>query len=97
MHHSSYIARRFTNSVYNPVTTSDRGLIQRQQDVMRLQDDMIAEIGVGVDRLHGQAVAIGEETKIHSRLLDDLDTNVDMATAALQVRNCKPVYFVLFR
>lgn len=28
---------------------------------------------VGVDRLHVQATAIGEETKIHTKLLDDLE------------------------
>ncbi len=29
---------------------------------------------------------IGDEAKQHNRLLDDLDSNVDIATAALQVR-----------
>lgn len=68
------------------MTTTDRGLIQRQRDVMKMQDDMILDIETGLDSLHGKALAIGEETKIHTRLLDDLDTNVDIATAALQVK-----------
>lgn len=69
------------------MNTTDRGLVQRQRDVMKLQDDMIMEIEQGVGTLHGKALAIGEETKIQSRLLDDLDSNVDIATAALQVRH----------
>lgn len=68
---------------YNPMTTTDRGLIQKQSDVIKLQDEMIADIESGVDRLHGQAIAIGDETKSQVRLLDDLDTNVESATAAL--------------
>jgi hypothetical protein len=54
---------------------------------MRLQDDMILEIGDGVDRLHRQAVGIGDEAKIHVRLLDDLDSNVGIATSALQAES----------
>lgn len=37
-----------------------------------------------MNRLHGQALQIGDETKAQTRLLDDLDSNVDIATAALQ-------------
>ena len=33
--------------VMNPMAHSDRGLMQRQQDVIRLQDDMISDIGQG--------------------------------------------------
>lgn len=54
---------------------------------MKLQDDMILEIGDGVDRLHRQAVGIGDEAKLHVRLLDDLDSNVDNATSALQAES----------
>jgi hypothetical protein len=35
-------------SVANPMTHSDRGLMQRQKDVIRLQDDMISDIGQGM-------------------------------------------------
>lgn len=41
-------------SDYNPVSTTDRGLVQRQRDVMKLQDDMLMEIESGVDQLHGK-------------------------------------------
>ncbi len=64
--------------------TTDAGLVQRQQDIMKLQDDMVLEIESGVGRLHEKAKTIGEETKQSMRLLDDLDSNVEIATAALQ-------------
>jgi hypothetical protein len=69
--------------VTNPMNHSDRGLMQRQKDVIRLQDDMVTDIGHGVDRLHVQATGIGEETKIHTRLLDDLEGHVDDTAGAL--------------
>ena len=86
---------------------------------MRLQDEMVVELGEGVGRLHKQvswrlnhtpdlleayflrcfilnillmvvqineALDIGEETKIHMRLLDNLDSDVEIATSALQVK-----------
>ena len=68
-------------SPYN--SSSGGGQLQTQQDIMKLQDDMVREIGTGVDRLHGKARIIGEEAKAHVRLLDDLDTNVEIASAAL--------------
>lgn len=64
----------------NPVQSQ----AQRQADMMKLQDDMLNEIGTGVGRLHGKALIIGEEAKAHVRLLDDLDSNVEIASAALQ-------------
>lgn len=72
---------------YNPLATSDKGLVQRQKDIMQLQDEMVLDIESGVDRLHGKALAIGEESKMHVRLLDDLDGNVEIATAALQAES----------
>lgn len=69
-------------SPYN--STGGGNQVQTQQDIMKLQDDMVREIGTGVDRLHGKARIIGEEAKAHVRLLDDLDTNVEIASAALQ-------------
>ena len=53
--------------------TSDKGLVQRQQEVMKQQDAMLEDIGKGVNRLYVQAKNIGEETKTHVRLLDDLE------------------------
>jgi hypothetical protein len=39
---------------YNPLATSERGLVLRQQEVIAQQDMMISDIGHGVDRLHAQ-------------------------------------------
>lgn len=50
---------------------------------MRLQDDMLDDISRGVDRLHGQARTIGEETKAQVKLIDNLEAHVDDATDAL--------------
>jgi len=50
---------------------------------MKVQDEMLLDIGAGVQRLHHQALTIGDEAKMSSRLLDDLDGNVEMATQAL--------------
>lgn len=38
----------------NPLTMSDRGLVQRQQEVMAQQDAVLGQIEKGVDRLHSQ-------------------------------------------
>lgn len=38
----------------NPLLTSDRALIQRQREVMKMQDEMLVDIEKGVDRLHTQ-------------------------------------------
>lgn len=59
-------------------------LVQRQKDMIKLQDEMLEDMSKGLDRIHGQALAINDETKVHVRLLDDLDTNVDLAANALQ-------------
>ena len=70
-------------SPYNS-TVGAGGQLQTQADIMKQQDLMVADIGYGVSRLHEKAVVIGEEAKSHVRLLDDLDSNVEIATAALQ-------------
>lgn len=73
------------NSVRSPFTSIEQSQqTQMQADVIRMQNEMILEIGSGVDRLHEKALVIGEEAKSHVRLLDDLDSNVEIATAALQ-------------
>ena len=49
--------------------------MQRQEQIIKLQDDMLDDISKGVDGLKQKAVLIGEEAKIHLRLLDDLVIN----------------------
>ncbi len=63
--------------------TSDQGLLQRQKDIMAMQDDMLVDISRGVDRLYVQAKDIGEETKFQNKILNDLEMNVDDASDAL--------------
>lgn len=45
------------------MNSTDRGLVQRQKEVMKLQDDMIMEIETGLTSLHG---------KVHTRRLHHL-------------------------
>lgn len=68
----------------SPYASVGGGQVQTQAEIMKLQDEMVLEIGTGVDRLHGRAIVIGEEAKSHVRLLDDLDGNVEVASAALK-------------
>ena len=44
--------------ITNPITLSDRGLLQRQEAALRDQDEMIDEIGSGIGRLHKQALSV---------------------------------------
>ncbi|RYY81537.1 hypothetical protein EON63_15210 [archaeon] len=38
----------------NPLAASDKALIQRQHEVIKMQDEVLLDIEKGVDRLHGQ-------------------------------------------
>jgi hypothetical protein len=49
---SNVSASTAATTVVNPMTTTDRGLIQRQREVMKMQDEMIFDIEKGVDKLH---------------------------------------------
>jgi len=51
------------NPLQNINAVSDRGLAQRQEQVIKQQDAMIDDIERGVDRLHQRALEIGEESK----------------------------------
>ena len=64
------------STVLNPVSLSDRGLVQRQEQTIRDQDSIIQDIGSGVDRLHQQALEMGRESQIND-VLDKLEDNVD--------------------
>jgi hypothetical protein len=73
-----YIFFLLLNVIHSPTSpgfTSERGLMQRQEQIIKLQDDMLDDISKGVDGLKQKAVLIGEEAKIHLRLLDDLVIN----------------------
>jgi len=68
----------------NPMQMNDSSLVQRQKDVLAMQDSMVSDIGKGVDRLHRQAVTIGDEAKTQTVLLEDIDESVDHATDGLK-------------
>ncbi|KAL7542014.1 hypothetical protein ACHAXR_011434 [Thalassiosira sp. AJA248-18] len=51
---------------------------------LRQQDDMIDELAVGVGRLKNQTNLIHQEANAHVRLLDEMDTNVDLANQGLE-------------
>ena len=65
-------------------STSDGGLIERQRDIIKQQDETLADILKGTDRLHTQALVIGQEARIHNNIINKLDQNVDEATDELQ-------------
>lgn len=81
---TSSVTSSANTTVINPLTTTDRGLVQRQKEVMKMQDDMILDIEKGVDRIHQTALEIGKEVKVQSKILDQLDTHVDEATEGLR-------------
>ena len=49
-----------------------------------MQDDMVVDLGRGVDRLHNQAVVIGDEAKQQTTLLTNIDSRVEVATEGLK-------------
>ena len=51
---------------------------------LRRQDDMIDELAVGVGRLKNQTNLIHQEASSHVRLLDEIDSNVDLANRGLE-------------
>mmetsp|Transcript_38667 Transcript_38667/g.69717 ORF Transcript_38667/g.69717 Transcript_38667/m.69717 type:complete len:195 (+) Transcript_38667:251-835(+) len=51
---------------------------------LRQQDDMIDELAVGVGRLKNQTNLIHQEANSHVRLIDEMDTNVDLANQGLE-------------
>eukprot|EP00586_Coscinodiscus_wailesii_P018356 CAMPEP_0172497750 /NCGR_PEP_ID=MMETSP1066-20121228/104551_1 /TAXON_ID=671091 /ORGANISM="Coscinodiscus wailesii, Strain CCMP2513" /LENGTH=186 /DNA_ID=CAMNT_0013270695 /DNA_START=185 /DNA_END=742 /DNA_ORIENTATION=- len=55
------------------------GNMSQAQMALRQQDDMLDELAVGVGRLKDQSKMINEEAKIHSKLLDDMDDDVEKA------------------
>ena len=63
------------------------GQQQQQQTMMQRaiaqQDSMLDQLSVGVGRLRDQSEAIGEEARLHVGLLDDMDSNLDIAQDSL--------------
>jgi len=70
-------------SSYSPLATSDHGLVLRARDMTSIQNDMIVDIGAGVDRLREQALLMSNETALQNLLISDLEDGVELATHAL--------------
>lgn len=75
---------QITKSNNNDTPTSDRVLIERQKDIIRIQDDMLEDINKGVGRVRNQALTINEEVKTQNKILSKLDQQVDDATEGLR-------------
>merc|ERR1712232_1015735 len=69
------------------MANSGAGRAQRQQlqsSALAMQDNMIEELAAGVGRLKNQSQMIGEESRMHVRLLNEMDVDVERATVGFQ-------------
>ena len=58
-----------STATINPLVTTDKALIQRQQEVMKMQDNMIVDIERGVDRLHDKVrSSVDDMTPYHTTM-----------------------------
>jgi hypothetical protein len=57
--------------------------MQTTKTVMEAQDDLLLSLGEGVGRLKTTAGLINEEATLHSKLLDDMDGDVEKAQSTL--------------
>mmetsp|Transcript_15747 Transcript_15747/g.63430 ORF Transcript_15747/g.63430 Transcript_15747/m.63430 type:complete len:101 (-) Transcript_15747:493-795(-) len=58
--------------------------LEAQQARMKAQDEQIARLGEGVDRIRGVGQSINEETKTQLGLLDRLEADVDKTTVSIR-------------
>mmetsp|Transcript_42259 Transcript_42259/g.62621 ORF Transcript_42259/g.62621 Transcript_42259/m.62621 type:complete len:165 (+) Transcript_42259:119-613(+) len=68
-----------------------RRLVQGLQanPVLAQQDEMIDDLAAGMSRLKAQTQMIGEEAKLHNRLLDDMEQQADMAQLGLAAETAR--------
>lgn len=50
---------------------------------MQEQDEMIDELAIGVSRLRDQTQVIGDEARMHTNLLGEMETNLQAAHSGL--------------
>lgn len=79
-------SNRSSSATYNPMNNniSNSGLQQRQQEVIRVQDDMLTDLSKNIDHMHYQATTIGEEAKQQTKLIEQLDIETESSTDALR-------------
>ncbi|KAJ1450089.1 hypothetical protein M885DRAFT_533252 [Pelagophyceae sp. CCMP2097] len=58
--------------------------LAEQQARMKAQDDQLARLGEGVDRIRGLGQNMNEETKTQLGLLDQLESDVDKTTVGIR-------------
>lgn len=66
----------------NPMLQSDKMMMERQKQIFKEQDEMLGDIGKGLDRLKDFAITIGDEAKGQTRMLGELDGNVGTSYCA---------------
>lgn len=59
-------------------------LMQRTQQEIKNQDELLGAMSKGLDSLKTMGLAIRDETDLHMRLIDDLEDGVDNAHAGLK-------------
>jgi SYP5 family syntaxin len=71
-----------------------RGLLQLQEHVMRQQDTELEQMEKSVHSTKHIAVAIGEELDLHTRLLGDLQDDVDVTHSRLRAATKRVKYVI---
>jgi predicted RNase H-like nuclease (RuvC/YqgF family) len=65
-------------------TTASNGRLAQQRETMREHDRIVEDLGKGVSRLHQTSTMINDEANLHVRLLNDMDVDVERASAGLR-------------
>lgn len=60
------------------------GAQTQTQMALKQQDDMIDELAAGVGRLKDQSRMINDESKLHTKLLDEMDADVEKAHQGME-------------
>jgi len=63
--------------------SSTRGLLQQQNQMLAEQDAALDDLSTGLSRLKNLGEAIGEEATLQTRLLEDLDADVERGHSAI--------------
>jgi hypothetical protein len=64
--------------------TASNGRLAQQRETMREHDRIVEDLGKGVSRLHQTSTMINDEANLHVRLLNDMDVDVERASAGLR-------------
>jgi hypothetical protein len=67
-------------------------LLMRTQNEMKTQDDILDSMSKGLEGLKTIGVAIRDETDLHMKLLDDLESSVDKGQVALKRETSRAEY-----